>query len=287
MLRIIAITISLFCINITDAMTISSFNIRNFEVDGPYSTNPNSLEKILKENISDIFAFQEIVDTENFKRILQRNLPNHKSIISKCGGYGRQKLNFVYDSRKFKVLDSKEDLGITGGENCNSGVRPLLKIRIESRETSEKTWALLVHLKAGANISDINFRKEQINYIQEVIRSLDNYFILGDFNTTQYFEESGEYFQNFVERNKLTHSSSQVECSSYWWGGISDGLYYPSLLDHILISTKLANKFERIDFSNREHCKINTCHISSESELGDSFNNVSDHCPIRAELKRK
>ena len=268
-------------------MTVASYNVRNFEVDGPYSTNPNSLVKILKRNTSDLIAFQEIVDTNSFLKVIKNSLPAHKAIFSKCGGYGRQKLTFVYNTKKFKVLNSIEDLEMTGSRECHSGVRPLLRVEVEHKKTRKRMWVILVHLKAGSKGSDIDFRSNQIDYIQSILGSINNYIILGDFNTTSLNEERGQYFKNFIEKNKIIHSSSKVECTSYWWGGVSDGLYYPSLLDHILISSKLASNFRKINFTTKEHCQTNSCQISTESELGDSFNNVSDHCPVSVKLTRK
>lgn len=277
----------LFLIGSAHAFTITSFNIRNFKVEGPYTTNPESLKSVLDRNLSDLNAFQEIVDTTTFKKLINSNYPKHRVLFSKCGGYGQQKLAFVYNSTKFNILEIIEELDITGNDSCNSGVRPLLRIKVVNKSTSEKFWALLVHLKAGSNYRDISFRKDQLSFISSITNALDNFVIIGDFNTTQFFKTNGKYFHDFLSTNDFTYSSSQVNCSSYWWGAISDNYFYPSLLDHILISPKLSSNYNMINFTNGEHCNLNRCAISSQSELGDSFNNVSDHCPIKATLTRK
>ncbi|ATH08045.1 hypothetical protein BIY24_08795 [Halobacteriovorax marinus] len=267
------------------AMTMTSFNIRNLEVNSPYSTDPIVLKKILSKNISDLNGFQEIVDTGFFKNFIHSNFKDHDVITSKCGGYGNQKLSFVYNKKKFQHIRTEEDLAITGKNSCKSGVRPLLKINLKDLTSKKKFWVYLVHLKAGSNSKDIQFRDTQLKYLKSQLSSKNAYVIMGDFNTTQYFHSEGNYFHKFIRDAKLIASSSEIDCSSYWWGGVNDGLYYPSLLDHILVTKELVGNFNRIDFTNTEHCAQNTCQIASLQELGQSYNSVSDHCPIRAELR--
>jgi endonuclease/exonuclease/phosphatase family metal-dependent hydrolase len=269
------------------AFSISTFNIRNFDSNSPYSTDTTSLKKIIKNLDSDILVFQEIIDTQGLKYLINDTLKFRKTVFSTCGGFAKQKLALSYDSRKFKFLKSVEDNGFSKEVRCNQGVRPLFKVQLKYKETGTTFWTLITHFKAGATHRDTNFRKHQISLLNTTIKRLRNFIILGDFNTTRINSSEGKYFFDFIDENNLISSTKHIDCSSFWSGGISDGLYYPSRLDHILLSRSLGAKFYQRKFSAHSHCKKVQCRISTASELGTTFQNVSDHCPIKLELTRK
>ncbi|OUR94866.1 hypothetical protein A9Q84_17310 [Halobacteriovorax marinus] len=267
-------------------LSVATFNIRNFDMNSPYSTDKSALTKILKDVNADIFAFQEIVDTENFKILMKKVFPKHKLVISKCGGFAKQKLALLYNSKKFKFLRVIEDSSFQYSEGCHRGVRPLLKVQLKNISDNSTFWALLVHLKAGGSSRDIEFRKKQISLLSKSISRLQNYIILGDFNTTEIDNSRSDYFFDLVERYHLTDSSKSLKCTNYWSGGISDGLFYPGQLDHVLLSKNLKKKYSSHKYSVYSHCKINQCSISNSHDLGESFKNVSDHCPVKLELTK-
>lgn len=269
-----------------NALNIATYNIRNFEMNRPYSTDQRVLSSILKEVNADIFSFQEIVDTKNFKKLTKRIFPNHKLFLSNCGGFAKQKLALLYNAKKYRFIKAIEDSSFQKEADCNRGVRPLLKIKLKKLSDQSTFWTLLVHLKAGGNDSDVQFRKKQIKLLEKSISRIKNFIILGDFNTTEFGNSRGDYFQNFIYKSKLTDSSKSLKCTSYWSGGISDGLFYPGTLDHILLSKSLKKKYSTYNFTVHSHCRVNKCTISSSRELGDSFNNVSDHCPVKLELTK-
>lgn len=288
-MRIFAlILISIFTLsNNVSAFSISTYNVRNFDSNSPLFTDSNSLKRIIKDLNSDILVFQEIIDTQGLKALINSSMKYRKTIFSTCGGFAKQKLALSYDSRKFKFMKSLEDTNFSKTLGCNQGVRPLFKVQLKSIENGFSFWVLITHFKAGATHRDISFRKHQISLLSKTIKRLRNFIILGDFNTTNINSNEGEYFYDFIEENNLLSSTDSIECTSFWSGGIRDGLYYPSKLDHILLSNNLSNKFRERNFSAHSHCKKVQCKISSARELGKTFENVSDHCPIKLELNRK
>ena len=268
------------------AISISTYNIRNFDSNSPFSTDVDNLVEIIKSLDSEIMVFQEIVDTAGFKNLITRNTKFQKVTFSSCGGFGRQKLALTYDTRKYRFLKLIEDTGFSKSISCNKGVRPLLKVKLRSIQDKTDFWVLIAHFKAGASSRDVAFRKKQFSLLTKTISNLENYIILGDLNTTRIDSSVGDYYFEFVEKNSLLSSANSIQCTSYWSGGISDGLFYPSKLDHILVSTKLKSIYGSHKFSTHSHCKKVKCSVSNARELGSSFENVSDHCPIKLDLTK-
>ena len=81
----------------------------------------------------------------------------------------------------------------------------------------------------------------------------------------------------------LKDTASELKCSSYWWGGVNDSAQYPSSLDHILISRGLSKAISP-KAKAYGHCAKLACNITSERDMGVSFDQVSDHCPIAVNL---
>lgn len=268
------------------ALSISTYNIRNFDSNSPFSTDVDNLVEIIKNLDSEIMVFQEIVDTLGFKNLITQNTKFQKVIFSSCGGFGKQKLALTYDTRKFKFLKLLEDTGFSKTISCDKGVRPLLKVKLRSIEDNVDFWVLIAHFKAGASNRDIIFRKKQFSLLSETISKLENFVILGDLNTTKINSSVGDYYFKFVEENSLLTSANSIQCTSFWSGGISDGLFYPSKLDHILVSPKLRTLYRDHIFTTHSHCNRVKCSVSNARELGNSFENVSDHCPIKLVLTK-
>ena len=156
-----ALFIFLLVSNTSYALSITTYNIRNFDSNSTYSTDLNSLVQQITKIKTELFVFQEIVDTQGFKTIFTNNFKDKKIILSTCGGFAKQKLALAYDKNKFRFIKSQEDTNYSKSKNCNRGVRPLFKVKLEQRSTGLKFWVLLVHLKAGASSNDVNFRKKQ------------------------------------------------------------------------------------------------------------------------------
>lgn len=278
-------------------LRIASYNIRNFKVSesdkGNDSTMKSELFRVLKSTRSDIIAVQEIVDDQGFKKFVRDYMPAYRVALSECGGFAGQKLGFLYNAQVYDLEDFYEDSRLSvRSSNCKKGLRPAAIAHFRKKKTRLKFAAVAVHLKAGGGQRNADMRYAQYKEITKIIRELKtdgvkHYAVMGDFNTTDYLTRNHNYdrFVEFVLQNKLIDFSEDLECTSYWWGGIDDGLMHGTVLDHVLVSESLYDSF---DYSNTEikaHCQKSSCESMSEDELGTTYKSVSDHCPVVANMK--
>lgn len=276
---------------------ISSYNIRNFAqiegedssfkpLDGP--TNPAALEKTIKESQSDIMAFQEVINGQLFERLLADFLPNHRVVMTECGGTADQKIALAYNEKVFQLERYEEEWRVALSTRCNYGLRPALVTWLKHKQTKKKVAVVVVHLKAGSGDRNRATRKEQHEVLKTVLDDLqanhaDEVIVLGDFNTTSYFEQTpgAVQFENFLNSNELKNTTAKVGCTSFWQGDRGDNKMWPSHLDHILHrgSARVSGQ------KSLAHCAQSRCSPTPEDQLGASFNGVSDHCPIQVQVK--
>ncbi len=275
-------------------LRMSTYNIKNYNYDRRTGlfTDDQKLIEIFNEISPQILALQEVVNEDALKSVISKFNQNFSVVITKCGGYAKQKIAVAFNKKRFQLLETKELKDLSLSSACNSGVRPALLVKLRDKKEDIELDIIAVHLKAGAADSSANKRIEQLGllkkHIEELKRSGEkNIVLLGDFNTTNFVlgNEYHDAFVDFADTEKLTNFAQEVQCSSYWWGGISDGLQHPGLLDHILISNSLEGKYQEVTASSGAHCKKNNCLAASEDELGMTYKRVSDHCPVTLTLK--
>lgn len=279
-----------------DSFSIATFNIRNYGSLFKNRRSPNTNKKVLKRLIKqikgDLIGLQEIVGTKDFDKFIRKHFPGYKTAFSECGGTGRQKVGFLYNSRKLELEHVHEDLSIKV-RDCHQGLRPMLIGHFRNIKTKKQFLGMVVHLKAGGTDRNISVRQRQLNAISDVIdrhrdKGYNDIILLGDFNTTEYNTRNAHYihFIEFLERNGLINLSADVGCSYYWSGGIRDGVYYPAMLDHILVSSTIDRQFTNQETAAISHCRRAACQKVNRKKLGVSFREVSDHCPVVASLKK-
>lgn len=288
------ILLSIFCL-LTSAATLGSYNIRNFDYDQreQISTNINELAQTLNSMKSDLISIQEIREKYNFKNFIENRFDDFKVILSECGGSNDQHLGFIYNQRKYKLLKFWEDMRVvhfnqSRSENCRYGSRPLALAKFKDLDTNKVFIAISVHLKSGGTPHSIKKRFKQLNELKNLVRSLkregnESFIIMGDFNSTEYNQpgEHAKKFKRIVREMGMIDLSSSLNCTSYWWGGIEDGMNHPSVLDHILVTDDFYQEKSRV----LSHCQKLRCEVTNEFSMGISYNEVSDHCPQVAEIK--
>ena len=273
-------------------LSIGTFNIRNYGLETPYTprTNDQKLISILKKLKFDLLAIQEIVKTDEFSKRVINDLSNYKHTLSQCGGTTNQKLGFIYDPNILKLKKVEELLDTSTNSTCTVGSRPFFIGHFYHIEQKKSYIFINIHLKAGASLRSIKIRRKQHNSLVKLIKlykEKNKYvFILGDFNSVDLTtsKESEEYFDKFLSQNKLFDFSSKINCSSYWWGGINDGIYTSSLLDHILVTNSLEGDINSYDIETKTHCALNKCSDVSLEYIGKTFHAVSDHCPVISKI---
>jgi len=283
------ILFSLISFNLYAHFSVSTFNIRNFDKDSRSSVDKTELKKIIINLNSDVIAFEEVVNAKAFEELIKDALPEYQYKISKCGGTGRQKLALVFHSKKFQFISENEDLSFSdfNGNKCGS-LRPVYFVKLKDQVSKESYTFGLVHLKAGGSRQAMQRRWEQYKNLEEKLTVMrdDRVIVLGDFNTTGYLSQDDDFlnFSELLSRADFFAATSQLGCSSYWDGGSGGTSYYPSLLDHVLLTSKFPLKVN--DVSVGTHCQKISCQISTAEELGKSYASVSDHCPIKVTFKK-
>ncbi len=297
MIRVLCLICFLFLISTNKSFAISfgTYNIRNYNYDERLKTKTNNmaLVQMIDDLSVDLLAVQEIVEKDLFEEFITGYFPNYRVALSDCGGQHRQHLGFVYNPRKLNLVEFYDDMRVGLG-GCYDNSRPAAVgyfqvIDFNSPLYGEYIVALSVHLKSGGKNKSYKKRERQYMAISEIIdenkeQGFENFLVLGDFNTTDYVlnNSNTRTFLDFVHMNAFDDLSQGVGCTSYWWGGVDDGLEYSSHLDHMLISQEMKRSLEITQQSAHGHCDINLCEASSKYDLGQSFLELSDHCPLTA-----
>lgn len=272
-------------------MTVGSYNIRTFD-SKKSPTDKISLKKIITNMQADFITVEEIVNETSFKSFIKNSFPNYGLYLSKCGGAGKQKIGFLYSKRVFRLKKIYEDNRLSdpdqiiGKFGCGR-LRPALVGVFEHLKLKEEFVAVGVHLKAGGSKNNYFKRAKQYNIISRIVEELKladytNILLMGDFNSTGFLLQDLDYinFQNMLSQADLATSSKNLECTSYWAGrNRQDKVEEPSVLDHILFPGQIfGKKLKKV--SLHSHCLKSSCQRVSDSELGNSYKNVSDHCPV-------
>lgn len=304
MTQLATFVLFLFSFNSFAGLHISTFNIKNFGEEArstqQFESSPYLLAQTLKSLNSDLIALQEIVDEYKLKDLIKKYMPSKKLVITECGGFNGQKLGFLYNPYRFELKSFFEDLSLTKvsdqrEESCDRSSRPAAIGNFKDLKEKKQLLILNVHLKAGGLPEDIDKRSYQLGNLKKLMKSLledrghQNFIIMGDFNSTEYKLKKQEY-QNlvkFASSLKMSILDKDIECSNYWTGeDREDQIFYPSHLDHILMSYSLKNQYGHTKTKTGAHCARSYCKIKTEEELGSSFAKVSDHCPVSSSFAK-
>jgi endonuclease/exonuclease/phosphatase family metal-dependent hydrolase len=278
------------------ALTIGTYNIRNFDYDerSRIRTNKQELSLLLQSLKFDVLSVEEVNNTAEFERMIANKLPAHGVELTRCGGQHGQRLGFIYNQKTIELLSFNEDLTIGDpgkGGSCDSGSRPLAIALFKIKATGQKFYAITAHLKAGADAGSLSKREKQFQVIKETVLELRNktgikdFSIAGDMNTTEYLSRGADYknFNRMVSDLGMIDLAANSACSAYWWGGTDDGIETPSLLDHIVVTPGLMKR--KVKAEAHGHCKKVNCREVPATELGIIYESVSDHCPMTANIQ--
>jgi endonuclease/exonuclease/phosphatase family metal-dependent hydrolase len=282
------------------SLRISSYNIRNYDKKSE-QTDKAALKKIITNLNSDLIATEEIYNNNSFEQFASKEFPGYGLSLSKCGGGGSQNLGFMYKKDTLELENIIEDpkiadLGGITSYGCSS-LRPALLGFFKVKDSGLKFVAIVLHLKAGGGTRNYEKRERQYKYILKMMRNLrvaghKNIVVLGDLNTTGWNKSSAKStdldhlnFEDLLAKSGTRTITDNLKCTSYWSGpNRHDDIEIPSTLDHVLFSPDfMGMKLESAEVGS--HCKAVNCVETYDSELGKSYSNVSDHCPITATFK--
>jgi endonuclease/exonuclease/phosphatase family metal-dependent hydrolase len=275
------------------AFTIGTYNIRNFDYDERYRirTNKPALTNIIKPLKADVMSVEEINNVAEFNVYIPNSMPGYKARLSDCGGDHGQHLGFIYNTATVELLSFHEDLSLSIGGGCNSGSRPLAIGLFQIKSTKQKFFGMTAHLKSGSDPKSKAKRAKQFELIMNIIRDLKaktavaDYYLAGDLNTTEYRNRGADFqvLNKFASATGLINLAQNLPCSAYWWGGTEDGIEDPTLLDHILVTPGLMKVKNGAKVYG--HCAKVSCQSSTVTDLGISYEGVSDHCPLAATIQ--
>ena len=288
---IFCIVLNISLVATSSAFTIGSYNIKMYDAR-PGTTNKAELVKILTRINYDFLTVQEIVNTSSLRNLLNKNFKNYALVTSKCGGAGKQQIAFIYNKNKFKLKRAYDDHRVSNPfifesrGKCPS-LRPVLVGIFQEIATRQEFIMMGVHLKAGGRPSSYAKRKIQYNELRKIInefktRKQHNIILMGDFNTTGYNLRDSDYrdFSQMLNRTDMVSTSEEISCSAYWSGlNTNDNIEESSILDHILLPKSFLGK-SRATTRVGTHCAKVACARVSAKDLGISYKEVSDHCPL-------
>jgi endonuclease/exonuclease/phosphatase family metal-dependent hydrolase len=112
-----------------------------------------------------------------------------------------------------------------------------------------------------------------------------NVVLMGDFNTTGYNLQNEDFvqFENLMKTAGLQTTSASLRCTSYWDGGDGDEIHQSSILDHVIVEQELAASIQNVSVGS--HCAMLECRDATPTQLGVSYQSVSDHCPIQVTFR--
>jgi endonuclease/exonuclease/phosphatase family metal-dependent hydrolase len=275
------------------AFTIGAYNIRNFDYDERYRirTNKPALGSILNSLKADVMSVEEINNVAEFSNYIPQTMPGYKAKVSECGGDHGQHLGFIYNTATVELLSFHEDISLSVGGGCNAGSRPLAIGLFQIKGSKQRFYGMTAHLKSGSDRQSKAKRVRQFELIMQIIRDLKaksgvaDFYLAGDLNTTEYRNRGADFqvLNKFAAATGMINLAQNLPCSAYWWGGSDDGVEDPTLLDHILVTPGLLKV--RNGAKVYGHCAKVSCQSASVTDLGISYEGVSDHCPLAATIQ--
>jgi endonuclease/exonuclease/phosphatase (EEP) superfamily protein YafD len=282
-------------------LRVATWNLRNFPLDERpqdpslgylRQTNICDLEAVIEGLDAAVIGVAEIRDARRFPPVLRRADAGrrYQLVQSRHGGRRGQRLAIAWDERLLEAIgDPVEIREVT----LEQDLRPAFGVRLRSRlDPGLELTVIQVHLTSSP--SGYRIRVAQHRALLDWIRReteagrIDRLILMGDFNTTGGVGGSTERELERVDRLYaavgLRRLANANGCTEYWeGGGEPDGLQVPSLLDHIWVrgfGTELPESRSWL------HCERRGCDpfVSAAGQEDGTFWDVSDHCPVTAEL---
>jgi endonuclease/exonuclease/phosphatase family metal-dependent hydrolase len=281
---LVAIALLLWCRR-EAPLVLGTFNIQTF----PHQkTVSEAVAAAIAELDADAVAVQEIQDLGKFQATLDRAsaLAGRRyaaALTPSCRGRSngtRLHVGVVYDTARLELVKIR---ALSKGDKCPLGQAPGLVASL--RSSSGRALALAsVHFTPGGQSERFADRVRQWKWLASILPALREEFgaevvVAGDFNSTGYLRERSDergFIDKLVAEEGLQLPTGTLGCSMYWK---TRGRWEASLLDHVLGSKDLS-------FGTPEAlgmCAALAC--ATQSAEPPTMATVSDHCPVRVELR--
>ncbi|MBX3162294.1 MAG: endonuclease/exonuclease/phosphatase family protein [Deltaproteobacteria bacterium] len=256
-------------------LRFATFNIEN------YPKNDRQVDAAFREIAAlgaSFVAVQEIVDPELFARTAQVELGLTWELVhASTAPRGEERrlmvqhLGVLFDRAAWTLAST----AVHDGTRLEQGrYKPVLEVRLAPRGGGDVVRVLVVHLKAGGD--DRAIRARQYAALAAIVRAArssgERVVVLGDFNAT---DDAGDRddLAALAARTDLRWLTESLACSAFW--DRADGCFR-SRLDHILASEPAR------EVTATGACATSGC--AMEPSCPRYIDDVSDHCPVVAEL---
>lgn len=258
-----------------NTLEIVTWNIQEFPKEG--QTTISKVENIIRDSDVDIFAIQEIADTNAFRQVLM-DLPGYNGLYSEDtysdGSY--QKTGIIYKKDMIEIISHSQLFW-----NDWAFPRPplLLKINAEKDCKTFNFYLIIIHLKAKGGWDNIDKRRAAAcslkNYIDEkvAIEEEKDYIVAGDWNDEIDDTEQENSFNVFIADSTNYKFLTWPLAGKQYYASWPHYPYY-SLIDHILISKDCFDEFD--------NGSIETLRL--DDDIINYFQIISDHRPVMAKF---
>ncbi len=278
---------------------VATWNIRFFPEP---STDVERTGEVLADLDADLIAVQEIADSSALASMLGKvnarldrqagesggRPPRHyRYVLAESGGHGGQFVGYVYDDNAVLLSDVETLTSL----QMTADLRPGLFARVTSKRGGLDFQVIVMHTDSGTRDRDYQNRLRFLDSLDvELVgrRAADaDVIVLGDLNTMGRLAEDGlgrigwdEEVANLDRRagemglNRLPNSPS---CTEYYRGR-------GSFLDHILVSTDMAEAPSGSVARVFGYCAEADCQSLDQQNMPYDYVHVSDHCPVVIDL---
>lgn len=269
--------------------TLGTFNIRLFPDRG---TEPEAVAQRIAELDADLFMVQEIREPAAFDAVLaEASAATGREYVASLGPMCRTselELGVVHDRLRFREVERRvqAQLDPEARCSCRDGHPPALLSVLEAVDGGGRLAAMSVHLQYGGRRWMHRARRDQWEHLVASIGRVREELglplaVAGDFNSTGYTDDDrGERstIERMVEASGMHLATAGLTCTAYWRPNRRTGVYVPSMLDHILLSSPPAGPVEVLGMCAALRGET----APADAEVPD-FHVVSDHCPLRVQ----
>ncbi len=251
-------------------LDVATWNIQNFPRDGDQTIG--ALLGLVPQLDLDIYAIEEVEDTEAFRRLVG-GLTGYDGLYSSddYGNNSYQKTAVIYKRSAVSVSGVRQLFW----EN-ESVVRPPLELDVTASVRSRVFDFRLVvmHLKAGTSYSDVAQRRATCRLLKEYIDAElaaggdSDYVVVGDWNDEIDDPPEDNAFQMFIDDSAdYRFLTRPLVGNSYYDSYIAGGL-----IDHVLVTCAALP----------EYGSGSTVTLRLDDEMPNYEKLVSDHRPVMA-----
>ena len=278
---------------------VATWNIRFFPEP---STDVERTGQILADLDADLVAVQEIADPATLAAMLERVNADlarrtlesgvtpprrYRFVLADSGGHGGQYVGYVYDENAVRLTDIQTLTRL----QMTPDLRPGLFARAKSERGGLDFQIIVMHTDSGTKDRDYQNRLRWLDSLGvELGGRLDedaDVLVLGDLNTMGRLAEGGlprvraeQEIANLDDRVRdmgLRRLSNAPACTEYYRGR-------GSLLDHILVTTAMAEAPSDAVARVFGYCAAVDCQPVDQDRMPYDYAHVSDHCPVVIDL---